>query len=83
MFIVIYTILWLLASLGLLLFGFLLGRFARKLPVIDDSLPWTLHWGETMPVSAETNAMRGETPCIPPWPGSSEHRDDSSLRPRP
>jgi hypothetical protein len=45
MFIVIYTAVWLLASLGLFLFGFLVGRFARKPPVIDDARPWTRHWG--------------------------------------
>ena len=25
------------------LFGFFVGRCARRLPVIDDNLPWTLH----------------------------------------
>jgi hypothetical protein len=49
MFILIYTAMWLLASLGLLMFGFLAGRFSRKLPVIDNALPWTLHWGEILP----------------------------------
>lgn len=82
MFIVTYTALWLLASLGLFLFGFLAGRFARKLPVIDDALPWTLHWGEILPVCARTEATRAEIPGIPPWPGSTEHHDDPAMRPR-
>lgn len=33
------------ASLAAGLFGFFVGRCARKLPVIDDNLPWTLHRG--------------------------------------
>jgi len=45
MFIVIYTIVWLVSALGLFLFGFLAGRFGRKLPIIDNALPWTLHQG--------------------------------------
>jgi hypothetical protein len=68
MFMVIYTILWLLSALALLLFGFLTGRFARKLPVIDDALPWTLHWGEILPVSA--HAEEEPTHLVGPstWP---------------
>jgi hypothetical protein len=27
------------------LFGFFVGRCARKLPVIDDKLPWAIHRG--------------------------------------
>jgi hypothetical protein len=27
------------------LFGFFVGRCARRLPVIDDNLPWTMHRG--------------------------------------
>jgi hypothetical protein len=27
------------------LFGFFVGRCARKLPVIDDKLPWAMHRG--------------------------------------
>ena len=44
MFIVIYTLAWLLSALGLSLLAFLAGRFGRKLPLLDDALPWTLHW---------------------------------------
>ena len=28
---------------ALFMFGFWIGRCARKLPIIDDSLPWTMH----------------------------------------
>jgi hypothetical protein len=33
-------------SLATGLFGFFVGRCARKLPVIDDNLPWTVHRGQ-------------------------------------
>ena len=31
------------------LFGFFVGRCARKLPVIDDKMPWTVHRGRVQP----------------------------------
>lgn len=43
MFIVIYTLIWLACSLTICLLSFIVGRCARKLPVIDDGLPWVLH----------------------------------------
>jgi hypothetical protein len=33
-------------SFILFLFGFWTGRCARKLPIIDDNLPWTMHRGQ-------------------------------------
>lgn len=42
-FIVIYTLIWLACSLTICLLSFFVGRCARKLPVIDDGLPWALH----------------------------------------
>ena len=53
MLIVIYTAMWLLALLGLLIFGFLAGRFSRKLPAIDNALPWTLHWAKSCLIAAD------------------------------
>ena len=41
------------ASLGAGLFGFFVGRCARRLPVIDDNLPWTLHRGR-FPAAAQS-----------------------------
>jgi hypothetical protein len=32
-----------ISSSAVFLFGFWVGRCARKLPVIDDNLPWTMH----------------------------------------
>ena len=43
MVIAIYTILLLTCPLALFVFGFFVGRCARKLPFLDDNLPWTLH----------------------------------------
>jgi hypothetical protein len=71
MFIVIYTAMWLLASLVLLMFGFLAGRFSRKLPAIDNALPWTLHWGEILPDHSRSQTPSDQLPRIPPWPGSA------------
>jgi hypothetical protein len=43
MLILAYVILLPTCSLAMCLFGFLMGRFARKLPVVDNNLPWTMH----------------------------------------
>jgi hypothetical protein len=43
MFIMIYTLLWLAVLAVTNLFSFVLGRCARKLPVIDYGLPWVMH----------------------------------------
>ena len=45
--IMIYAVFWLLSSVGLLLFGFLMGRSSRKLPIADSKLPWILHRNKT------------------------------------
>jgi hypothetical protein len=67
MFMVMYTTLWLLSSQGLFLLGFLTGRAARKLPIIDRTLPWTLHWGEILPSTEQ---------------GRAKPDDDSDAQPR-
>jgi hypothetical protein len=43
---VIYTILLLTCPLALFVFGFFVGRCARKIPILDDNLPWALHRGQ-------------------------------------
>jgi hypothetical protein len=47
------------------LFGFWIGRCARKLPIIDDKLPWTAHRDQIVPTEANT-AKHGSGP--PRWP---------------
>ena len=41
----IYGIATVAMSFVMSLFGFFVGRCARKLPVIDDKLPWAIHRG--------------------------------------
>jgi hypothetical protein len=43
MFTGIYALLLLSCSLVLGMFGFFVGRCARRLPIIDDNMPWTMH----------------------------------------
>lgn len=46
MLIVLGGILLLPYSFMLCAFGFIVGRCARRLPVIDNHLPWTMHRGQ-------------------------------------
>lgn len=46
MFVVEYVLLMIACSSGLGLFGFFLGRCGRKVPIIDNRLPWTMYSGE-------------------------------------
>jgi hypothetical protein len=38
-----YSFVSLIISFSLGIFGFFVGRCARRLPVIDDKLPWAIH----------------------------------------
>jgi hypothetical protein len=40
------------------LLGFWIGRCARKLPILDDKLPWTLHRNQ-IPTTAPNTAEPG------------------------
>ena len=42
----IYALILIACSSILGLFGFFVGRCARKLPMIDNHLPWALHRGQ-------------------------------------
>jgi hypothetical protein len=57
------------------LLGFWLGRCARKLPIIDDNLPWTLH-RDQIPAAAEDPAKPG--PSSGRWPQGSLCRSQYS-----
>jgi hypothetical protein len=49
------------------LFGFFVGRCSRKLPIIDDNLPWTMHRGQIPPAIED-----GQPPPTPArWPQDS------------
>jgi hypothetical protein len=77
-FIVIYTLIWLACSLTICLFSFFAGRCARKLPVIDDGLPWVLHRSH-VPYPNQGPACMGRQTDLPaPLTRQQRHR----LRPR-
>jgi hypothetical protein len=44
----IYGFVLVASSFTLGLFGFFVGRCARKMPIIDDNLPWTIHRGQAI-----------------------------------
>jgi hypothetical protein len=54
---VIYAFL-LLSSLVMGVFGFWVGRCARKLPIIDNNLPWTLHRDQIPSTAGTQNESR-------------------------
>jgi hypothetical protein len=71
MVIAIYFILLLVCSFTLCIFGFFVGRCARKLPIIDNNLPWTLHRGQIPAEGCETK--ENPTTELPRWPWDSLH----------
>jgi hypothetical protein len=67
MFLAACVFLWVTSLLGVLLFGFLFGRCARKLPIIDETLPWILHWGQVAPACGRDAAAPGQTQAESSW----------------
>lgn len=43
---VIYAAVLLAASFAVGIFGFFVGRCSRRLPIIDDNMPWAMHRGQ-------------------------------------
>lgn len=70
--IVTYTIIWLASSFGLCLFGFLLGRCARRLPIIDSRLPWTLSRDQSTRAYEKGQQACEHMPGTPSWPEKPE-----------
>ena len=62
-----YMLLLPVCSLIMGLFGFFVGRCARKLPIVDDNLPWTMHRSQ-MPLIVEDSQP---LPNSPHWPHGS------------
>jgi hypothetical protein len=60
--------LWLACSFCLFLFGFFVGRCARKLPIIDSRLPWTLSRDQVMCACEEEQEISEHTKGKPSWP---------------
>lgn len=72
MFLVEYALLMIVCSSGVGLFGFFLGRCARKLPIVDNHLPWTMsaseihRRGEDVESRSES-IRRSETDGVSTW----------------
>jgi len=62
------TFLWLACSFSLCLFGFFVGRCARKLPIIDNGLPWILSRGQIMRACEKEQEASEHTQGKPSWP---------------
>jgi hypothetical protein len=60
--IVFYVILLPACTFITCVFGFFVGRCARRLPVLDDHLPWTLHRGQS---STEGGGLQGNQRADP------------------
>jgi hypothetical protein len=50
----IYAVLLLTCSVALCIFGFFVGRCARKIPILDEHLPRALHRGEVPPYDCQS-----------------------------
>jgi len=61
-----YALITLASSLAVGLLGFLVGRCGRRLPIIDNNLPWTMHRGQVPPM-ADGNRL---PPGPARWPQS-------------
>ena len=66
---IIYIILWLPCSLALFLFGFFVGRCARKFPIIDNGLPWTLSRNQILHACQACEHVPGK----PTWPSNPHY----------
>ena len=53
----IYGFVLVSASFSLGLFGFFVGRCARKMPIIDDNLPWAIHRGQAPAAQSKRRAL--------------------------
>jgi hypothetical protein len=47
------------SSFTVFIFGFWIGRCARRLPIIDDNLPWTMYRERASRCSSHCLALRG------------------------
>jgi hypothetical protein len=68
--VITYIILWLAYSFGLCIFGFFLGRCARKLPIVDSVLPWTLSRDQITRACKEEQEICENIPHKQSWPGN-------------
>ena len=57
MFTLIYGFALVASSFTLGLFGFFVGRCARKMPIIDNKLPWAIHRGQALAAQSKRRAL--------------------------
>lgn len=82
MVLLISIFLWLICSFFLCLFSFFVGRCARKLPIIDDGLPWAMSRSQFPCVAEENPAATGieqKGKQISP-PGTSHGRRGTAIK---
>jgi hypothetical protein len=65
---IIYVTLPAACALTLFVFSFWLGRCSRKLPLIDDHLPWTMSRDQAPRCTADCRATRVPPLNPPRWP---------------
>ncbi len=53
----IYSFALVASSFTLGLFGFFVGRCARRMPIIDDRLPWAIHRGQALAAQSKRRAL--------------------------
>lgn len=62
------TIISAACSSALCFFSFWIGRCSRKLPIIDNNLPWTMHREQAVRCTARCEVGRTSPPNPPHWP---------------
>lgn len=55
------------------LFSFWLGRCARRLPIIDDNLPWTMSRDQAPRCHGDCGVAQTQPPSPPNWPDRRLH----------
>lgn len=61
------------SSFVVFLFGFWFGRCARKLPIVDDNLPWTMHREQAPHCSGDCRLQPPQRPHPPRSMHTSRH----------
>jgi hypothetical protein len=82
MIILIYIIVSTTCSALLCLFSFWVGRCSRKLPTIDNNLPWTISRDQARRCNADCDVMRTPPPGPRRWPDKRVLRFIATGRPK-
>jgi hypothetical protein len=69
--IIIYAALSLICVPVLCLFSFWIGRCSRRLPIIDDGLPWTLRLDEVPRCAGDCAETHDQSPDPRLWPSDA------------